>query len=53
MHKYGGVYIDLDFECLRNMEKAIIGKKIVLGRMGSNIFFSHSIPNAWYGVLST
>lgn len=48
MHYYGGVYADLDFECVGNMEDLFRGKKVVLGRMGTDTNFAHSIPNAWY-----
>lgn len=31
MSHYGGVYIDLDFECLKPFDKLLTGKQIVLG----------------------
>jgi inositol phosphorylceramide mannosyltransferase catalytic subunit len=73
MYIFGGVYADLDTECLRNMnglfadynvptephiKMTSIGPAVVtissnrtafLGRMGSNLNFEHSIPNAWMG----
>lgn len=48
MHYYGGVYADLDFECVGTMDKVFRGKKVILGRMGTDLSFVHSIPNAWY-----
>ena len=31
LHYYGGVYLDLDFECVKSLESLLAGKKIVLG----------------------
>jgi mannosyltransferase OCH1-like enzyme len=31
LYKYGGLYVDLDFECLRNIEPLLKGWSIVLG----------------------
>lgn len=42
MHRYGGVYVDLDFACLRNVEPLLAGYDIVLGRLS---------PDACWGVL--
>ncbi|KAI9199485.1 nucleotide-diphospho-sugar transferase, partial [Polychytrium aggregatum] len=55
MYQYGGVYADLDMECLRAMdapvdegEPALIDRGAALiGRMGHNTRFEHSLPNAW------
>lgn len=46
LHHYGGVYTDLDFESIRPMDEYLKGKRLVLGRMGNNTNFRHSIPNA-------
>ena len=46
MHKFGGVYADLDFESIRPMDQYLEGKQLILGRMGNNSNFRHSIPNA-------
>ncbi|KAG6167297.1 hypothetical protein E4U24_008285 [Claviceps purpurea] len=60
MYIYGGVYADLDTECLHPTEDLqheygpIFGKsktplpdRAIFGRMGTNPDFEHSIPNAW------
>ncbi|MBN1148032.1 MAG: glycosyltransferase [Anaerolineales bacterium] len=31
LHHYGGVYVDLDFECLRPLEPLLAGKQVVFG----------------------
>lgn len=47
LHRYGGIYADLDSEALRPMDELFRNKKVVLGRMGENLNFAHSIPNAF------
>jgi hypothetical protein len=53
LYVYGGVYADLDVECLRPLEfifEAKSGQKkpgVVLGMMGDRPTFEHAIPNAW------
>ncbi|KAL9126914.1 MAG: hypothetical protein Q9217_004109 [Psora testacea] len=52
MHVFGGVYADLDIECLRPTEQLldeyhIEGRKVYLGRMGTDPDHGQSIPNAW------
>ena len=44
MYHYGGLYVDLDVDCLKNSEELIKDKIIVLGKMGAD--FPHNIPNA-------
>ncbi|PFH59577.1 hypothetical protein XA68_12145 [Ophiocordyceps unilateralis] len=59
MYIFGGVYADLDMECLRpteELQKMVAGSfntpiKAMFGRMGDDPDFQHSIPNAW--MLST
>ena len=46
LHKFGGVYVDLDFESIRPMDEYLKGKQMILGRMGLNESYEHSIPNA-------
>ncbi len=46
LHKFGGVYVDLDMESIRPIDDYLKGKQLVLGRMGPSEDFSHSIPNA-------
>ena len=42
----GGFYIDLDTECLGPLSKFLQHPGVLLGRMGPNPEFNHSIPNA-------
>jgi mannosyltransferase OCH1-like enzyme len=46
LHYYGGLYVDMDFECLRNLDPLLEEKQIVLGRMGYDAIYAHSLPNA-------
>jgi mannosyltransferase OCH1-like enzyme len=47
MHRYGGVYVDLDFVCLRNIEPLIgEGNAIVLGQLSAAATY-YRIPNAF------
>jgi mannosyltransferase OCH1-like enzyme len=49
LHKFGGVYADLDFESIRPMDEYLNGKQLVLGRMSTApmLWSEHSIPNAF------
>ncbi|KAI9208643.1 nucleotide-diphospho-sugar transferase [Polychytrium aggregatum] len=55
MYKYGGVYADLDMECLRAMDAPVVeGGPALIERgsalisfMGLDTQFEHSLPNAW------
>ncbi|TPX59120.1 hypothetical protein SpCBS45565_g07823 [Spizellomyces sp. 'palustris'] len=57
LHRFGGVYADLDMECLESMNKLIMtyapdhvanGSAVVLlGHMSEDYEFEHNIPNAW------
>ncbi|KAI9190827.1 nucleotide-diphospho-sugar transferase, partial [Polychytrium aggregatum] len=55
MYKYGGVYADLDMECLRAMDAPYDKGKLslvdrgpaLLSFLGKDMDFKHSIPNAW------
>lgn len=51
LHRYGGVYTDLDSEALRPMEQLLQGKEVVLGRMGYDFNSQQSIPNAFMASL--
>lgn len=31
LHHYGGVYVDLDFECLRPIDDLVVGQELVMG----------------------
>ena len=43
---FGGFYLDLDVECLRPLDRYLIGNDVVVGRMGHDAAFPDSIPNA-------
>jgi inositol phosphorylceramide mannosyltransferase catalytic subunit len=43
---FGGFYIDMDVECLRPLDVYLDVGDVILGRMGPNAGFAHSIPNA-------
>ncbi|KAK9817793.1 hypothetical protein WJX72_002243 [[Myrmecia] bisecta] len=47
MHKFGGVYADLDFECLRPMEQLLENKQVVLAAMTNDTAYDQNVPNAW------
>ena len=51
LHRYGGIYTDLDSEALRPMEQLLQGKEVVLGRMGYDLQSQQSIPNAFMASL--
>ena len=46
LHHFGGIYADLDVECLKNSDELVKDKKIVLGVLGDDYNFIHNIPNA-------
>jgi len=49
LYKYGGIYADMDFECLSSFDELLDTNKdsgIILGRMASREFDNHNIPNA-------
>lgn len=48
MFLYGGMYADMDVECLRSVEPLLQGQQLVLARMGPEHDFGDSIPNAWF-----
>lgn len=50
MHKYGGVYADLDTWCLRPVDTLLTaGPGIAyVAEMGPDLTYAHNIPNAWY-----
>lgn len=47
LYRFGGIYADLDTECIRSLDPLLTGGDVILGRMGSNPAFEHSIPNAF------
>lgn len=46
LYLFGGLYADIDTECLRPLDDMLGISDVLLGRMGSDPNFSHSIPNA-------
>jgi inositol phosphorylceramide mannosyltransferase catalytic subunit len=47
LYHFGGVYIDMDSECLRPLERLCKNNAgVVLGQMGQDRTFVHAIPNA-------
>lgn len=46
LYQFGGLYVDMDTECLRPLTKLFGSGDVWLGRMGNNADFPHSIPNA-------
>jgi inositol phosphorylceramide mannosyltransferase catalytic subunit len=46
LYQFGGLYADMDTECLRPVAPLFETGDIWLGRMGSDPDFPHSIPNA-------
>jgi mannosyltransferase OCH1-like enzyme len=46
LYAYGGFYADMDSECVRSLEAMRPMGDVLLGRMGRDREFEHSIPNA-------
>jgi mannosyltransferase OCH1-like enzyme len=46
LYMYGGLYADLDTQCLKPLDAVLARRGVVLGRMGTNPHFDHSVPNA-------
>jgi len=46
LYYYGGFYADMDTECLRPLDDLRARSDVLLGRMGFDADFEHSIPNA-------
>jgi mannosyltransferase OCH1-like enzyme len=46
LYHHGGIYADMDTECLRPLDSMLNAADVVLGRMGTNPVFQHSLPNA-------
>tara|TARA_R110001599_G_scaffold133843_1_gene311477 strand:- start:344 stop:2539 length:2196 start_codon:yes stop_codon:yes gene_type:complete len=51
MHRYGGVYVDLDFKCLKPLDDLFAGETMVLGKQKmkerDHIINKNAIPNAF------
>ncbi|MBG9389463.1 glycosyltransferase family 32 protein [Caenimonas aquaedulcis] len=46
LYHFGGIYADMDTECLRPLDGVLGHGDVVLGRMGANPDFAQSLPNA-------
>ena len=46
LYSFGGFYADLDVECIRPLDDLLDIGDVLVGRMGKNPAFEHSIPNA-------
>ena len=47
MHRYGGVYVDLDMEALQPIDPLVANLTVALAQMGDDDSFEHCIPNAF------
>lgn len=48
MHRYGGVYADLDTWCLRPMDDLVRDSKAYVAEMSEETWFNQNVPNAWF-----
>lgn len=47
LYRFGGFYADLDTECLKPLDPVLdVTAEVILGRMGYDMNFEHSLPNA-------
>ena len=46
LFEFGGLYADMDTECLRPIHPSATAGAVVLCRMGGNPHFAHALPNA-------
>jgi mannosyltransferase OCH1-like enzyme len=46
LYLFGGIYVDMDTECLKPLDSLTQYSGVVLGRMGRDADFPHAIPNA-------
>ncbi len=47
MYHYGGVYVDMDFESVKALDQLLEGSSLILARMGTDLIFEDSLPNAF------
>jgi hypothetical protein len=54
MHKYGGLYADLDMDPIKSTDELLNNinlnenkPNVVLGHMGDDYAYPHNVPNAW------
>ncbi|CAF2703890.1 unnamed protein product [Rotaria sp. Silwood2] len=48
MLHYGGLYIDLDYESIRRVDKLFINKSVVLSLINYSFHSMNSVPNSWF-----
>jgi inositol phosphorylceramide mannosyltransferase catalytic subunit len=46
LYRFGGIYADMDTECLKPLDALLHAGDVVLGRMGPDPEFEHAVPNA-------
>lgn len=46
LYRFGGIYADMDTECLKPLDPLLNAGDAIVGRMGIDESFEHSIPNA-------
>eukprot|EP00834_Sanchytrium_tribonematis_P002975 NODE_104_length_19294_cov_0.449179.p6 type:complete len:366 gc:universal NODE_104_length_19294_cov_0.449179:3242-2145(-) len=46
LHHFGGIYADLDVECLKPSDELVKDRVVILGVLGDDYNFIHNIPNA-------
>jgi hypothetical protein len=46
LYQFGGLYVDMDTECLKPLAPFFRSGDVWLGRMGTDPDFAHSVPNA-------
>ena len=47
MHRFGGMYADLDTFCLRPLDNLTALGSVLVAKMSADDNFEHNIPNAW------
>lgn len=46
LYRFGGLYADMDTECLKPLDPILHAGDVLLGRMGPDPEFEHAVPNA-------
>lgn len=46
LYMFGGFYADLDAQCLKPLDEVLDRRGVLLGQMGDDLQFTHSLPNA-------
>src|ERR1700722_2016380 len=47
LYAFGGIYVDMDTKCVRSLDSLRELADVIVGRMGDDPEFAHSIPNAF------